>query len=108
MSSYLGHLWQVIHAFDRHEHGVQRPVEFWLNVLESQIAEAREHLAAGNTEKALGEIADINHVSFEALHRLGKHPTSFIVNRIKTAILPRVDEIYATYHRGDGHKGGHA
>jgi hypothetical protein len=108
MSTLLGSLWQVIHEFNRHEAGVTRPVEFWLNMLESQVAEARAHLKAGHVDKALNEIADCHVISFEALHRSGKHPTSFVVNRIHTRILPRIDELHARYHAGDGHKDGGA
>lgn len=102
MSSLLAHLWRVVHAFDHAKPPAD--VAFWLNMMESQLQEARAHLAAGEVEKALNELADAHAVSFEAIYRCGQHPTSFIVRRIQARILPRVDEIIRLYHQGDGHK----
>jgi hypothetical protein len=107
MSNLLGTLWGVVRAFDRHNYARQDPA-FWLNLIESQVAEARAHLANGDRAKATAELADIHVVSFEAIYRCGEHPTSFIVQRAKAAILPRVDELHESYGEHDGKKGADA
>lgn len=71
---------------------------FWVSVLEVQCREAREHLAAGNEDAALAEIADCIPIAFEALRRCGKDPLEFTTERVTTRILPRVNEIIAKYH----------
>lgn len=79
--------------------------EFWLRMAESQIKDARAHFAAGEVEKGLAEIADLIPVAFDALEKLGKDPEAFTENRIRTRILPRVAEVSALYHAGNGYRG---
>lgn len=79
--------------------------EFWLNMAESQIQDARAHLALGHPkERALAEIADLIPVAFDALEKLGVEPESFTEKRVRDRILSRVEEVHALYRDGDGHR----
>ena len=79
--------------------------EFWLNMAESQIQDARAHLALGHPrERALAEIADLIPVAYDALEKLGVKPAEFTVARINDRILSRVEEVHALYRNGDGHR----
>lgn len=77
---------------------------FWLNMAESQVEEARKHLAAGEQEKAFAEFADLIAVSWTALRKMGKDPATFTEARVRTRILARADEVRAKYENGDGHR----
>jgi hypothetical protein len=66
---------------------------FWLDMLQAQIDEARGHLAAGMASKALAEIADCFSVGWQALADNTPDAEAFIVNRIRTRIIPRVEEL---------------
>lgn len=78
----------------RHRDGiVSLPPAFWLNMLQAQIDEATSHLAAGKTDKCLAEIADCFSVGWQALMDNTPDAEDFIVNRIRTRIIPRVDEL---------------
>lgn len=73
------------------------PIPFWLDMLQAQIDEAREHVANGKPEKALAEIADCFSVGWQALsdNVPGEDAEAFIVNRVRTRIIPRAAELAA-------------
>jgi len=83
------------------------PVPFWLDMLQAQIDEAREHVGAGRQKKALAEIADCFSVGWQAISDNLPVPCdaegapclpcrdteAFIVHRIRTRIIPRAEEL---------------
>ena len=82
------------------------PPGFWLDMLQVQLDEARDHLRAAQAwrkirpdladhfeAKALAEIADCFSVGWQALEDNTPGAEPFIVNRIRTRIIPRVDEL---------------
>lgn len=71
------------------------PIPFWLDMLQRQIDEAREHVAAGKDQKALAEIADCFSVGWQALEDNTAGAEDFIVHRVRTRIIPRVAELAA-------------
>ena len=72
-------------------------VAFWLSMAEEQIREARGHLLVGRKDKAIDEIADLFHLSWSAMHKLGVDPEERVRERIRRRILPRVEEIITKY-----------
>jgi hypothetical protein len=76
------------------EPGFELPADFYLNMLDQQVIEAREHLAAGRPEKALAEVADCFSVGWQAIADAGVDPEAFILHRLRTRVLPRVGELH--------------
>lgn len=89
-------LHQIVHAFRelRDPTKDRLPLVFWLNMIDQQVREAREHLAAGNPDKALAEVADCFSVGWQAIGEYQPHPEAFIVERLTTRVLPRARELY--------------
>ena len=100
--AFTRYLWKVADGFVRHRGGVHSR-DYYLNMLEDQIREAREHDAEGREHKACNELADIIVVAFEALHARGVDPERVTVERIRSRILPHIAAIERAY-QGDGHK----
>lgn len=82
--------------------------DFWTNLLDQQVIEAREHLEAGNHEKLAAEIADLFCVGYQALLDLGKDPEPFIVARIRNHIIPKAAHFAERDRAGNGYKPTHA
>lgn len=99
-------LWECSNAFEalRRRDDKHHSAEWWANCIESQVLEAKQHLLEGKSEKAMNEIADCIIVAFDALRDFGVHPKDVVINRVKTRVLPRVNELHQTYGHGDGHK----
>lgn len=98
MTVYVSDLCEWLHVVNATFHYPQEhDPEFWLRMAEKQISEAREHLAAGNSIKALAEIADLIPVAFTALEKMGQDPEAFTIARIRTRILPRAEEVMQKY-----------
>lgn len=92
----------------RRRDGITRlPPAFWLDMLQAQLDEARDHLRTAHAYerggrpdsaqvfriKALAEIADCFSVGWQALEDNTDGAEQFIVQRIRTRIIPRVDEL---------------
>lgn len=104
MSPMVEAIWEARRAFLAADHDVQPPLGFWLNLLDQQVIEARQHAGAGLDVKAHAEIADCILVAFQALHALGHDPEAFVVERIRTRVLPRIPELIARDRAGNGYK----
>lgn len=78
--------------------------EFWLNMLEAQVREAREHHASGENEKLFNEIADCIIVAYDALYKLGfKYPFTVVEKRIKTRMsTDKISQIIEKYYHSNG------
>lgn len=88
--------------------GERFSLEFFLNMLDQQVLEAREHLLHADEvlrhnriqeakrchEKALNEVADCFSVGWQAIAEEGRDPEAFIVNRLLTRVLARVQELH--------------
>lgn len=103
-SPMVAALWEARRAFLAADPAPQPPIGFWLNLLDQQIIEAREHVAAGKDEKARAEIADCILVAFQALHALGEEPESFVAHRIRSRVLSRIPQLIQRDRAGNGYK----
>lgn len=98
-------IWDARRAFLAADENPQPPLAFWLNLLDQQVIEAREHMASGLDDKAHAEIADCILVAFQALHALrGRDPEPFVADRIRTRVIPRVAALIARDRAGNGYK----
>ena len=98
-------IWRAHEAFVATDPLPQPDLPFWINLLEQQALEAREHEAAGRRDKALAEMADAVLVAFRAIYvATGQDPEPLIVNRIETRVIPRTREIAQRDRAGNGYK----
>lgn len=105
MTGLASKLWEARAAFLMvREPGRTFPLDFWLNMMEAQVIEAREHLANGLPEKAKAEIADCFIVGWQALHDNGSEPERFIMDRMDKRVIPRAKALHDRYQGGNGFK----
>lgn len=96
-----------VHAiFQALPHREKNDPEFSLNLLDQQIIEAREHLAAGQMDKMVNEIADCVSVAWQAFYWFGRDPRKTIIERVRTRIIPRARELAERDRKGNGYKDG--
>ena len=98
-------LWQCRGAFIA-EGEKDKPIDYWLNMLESQLAEARMHLARGEIERCRHEISDHVLVAFHALDDTGpENPEVFVAESVRRRVLPKVAHLMHVYG-ANGYKHG--
>lgn len=98
-------IWRAHAAFLATDDKPQPDLPFWVNLLDQQVIEMREHLAAGRRDKALAEMADAVLVAFRAIYvATGEDPEPLIVHRIETRVIPRTGEIAKRDRAGNGYK----
>jgi hypothetical protein len=78
--------------------------EFWLNLLDQQLIDARKHVGAGQLEKYAAEWADVFSIGWQAIRCLGIDPEPFIVKRLRTRIIPKAAELAERDRAGNGYK----
>lgn len=102
-------LWSLIEhlnrQFDYGEEGDDP--EFWINMLESQAKEAREHNENGRGDKVNAEFADAVFVAVQGIMQSGADNREVVRERAED-ILGRVEEIQPKYAHTNGHRVGFA
>ena len=104
MSEMLDALYACRWAFIQ-EGEKDKPLEYWLNMLESQLREARMHLARGETDRCRHEISDHVLVAFHALDDTGPDPEGYVAASIKRRVMPKVAHLMKVYGQ-NGYKYG--
>lgn len=98
-------IWRAHAAFVATDPLPQPDLPFWINLLEQQVMEAREHENAGRRDKALAEMADAVLVAFRAIYvATGEDPQPLIVHRIYSRVIPQTREIAKRDRAGNGYK----
>lgn len=69
------------------------PVGMWLDLLEDQIDEARQHLDDGQHDKVMDEVADCVAVGYDCIRLNRGDPVHWITKRVNERITPRSDEL---------------
>lgn len=109
MSEMESTLWKVRRAFVEAGEGKDDDPDYWLNLIEAQLKEAREHRADGKLVGIRGsvtaELADLIGISFQALNAFGvEDPGAFVVQRHIERVLPRVQYLIARDAPNNGFK----
>lgn len=101
-------LWTLIEHLNRQfDYGEQgENPEFWLNMLGSQVEEARDHLENGQQEKVLDEFADAVFVAVQGIMQCGENNREVVRSRALD-VLNRVDDIQPKYSETNGHRVGY-
>lgn len=97
--------WELIEYLNSlFDYGEQeQDLEFWTNMLDSQVDEIRQHLENGKIEKAHAEFADAIFVSQQALIKTADDHDKVVRGRAWD-VIGRVDSIQPNYEETDGVK----
>lgn len=101
----VGEIWSLVEklnsSFDYGDQG--QDLEFWANMLESQVEEIRQHIENEDNRKARNEFADAIFVAAKALMEGDPDYQTTIKNRALD-VMSRTDEIQSEYSEGNGYK----
>lgn len=78
--------------------------EFALNLMDQQIADAREHLKKGRLDKVADELADMLGIAWQAIAWQGQDPEQTFIRRTRTRVIPHALELAERDRAGNGYK----